>query len=126
MLAHSPPLPLTVFYDDCNREMTAEDEEGILLALSHCDRVRRVALWIPTPELSKFTTPMNEEFPILQRMCIESRSRHSTHITSLETFRAPNLRYMWTTCLPVASPLLPAISQRLVHFMALAAMSIWK
>jgi hypothetical protein len=38
MLAHSPPLPLTVFDDDSNREMTAEDEEGILLALGHSDR----------------------------------------------------------------------------------------
>jgi hypothetical protein len=107
MLAHSPPLPHTVFYDDCNREMTAEDEEGILLALSQCDRVHRVALWIPATKLSEFTMPMNEEFPILEHMCIESRSHHSTHLPSLESFRAPNLRHMWTTCLPIASHLPP-------------------
>jgi hypothetical protein len=29
MLAHSPPLPLTIDYHILNREMTAEDESGI-------------------------------------------------------------------------------------------------
>jgi hypothetical protein len=34
MLAHSLPLPLTVFYYDTDREMTTEDEEGASLSLS--------------------------------------------------------------------------------------------
>ena len=113
MLAHSPPLPLTIFYDNCNREMTAKDEEGVLLALSHCDRLHRVALFIPGTKLGKFTPPINEEFPILERMCIWSRPHDSTYLASLKTFRAPNLRHMWTICLPVASPL-PANTTSLV------------
>jgi hypothetical protein len=107
MLAHSPPLPLTIFYDDCSREMTAEDEDSILLALSHCDRVHRVALGIPASKLGKFTTPMNEEFPILERMSIQARSHDSSHLASLKAFRAPSLRHMWTSCIPIQSPLPP-------------------
>jgi hypothetical protein len=52
MLAHSPPLPLTLWYSKLDREMTTEDEEGALLALSHRDRVHRVSLfWTPAPQL---------------------------------------------------------------------------
>src|SRR5260221_14675031 len=39
MLAHSPPLPLTVHYVD-NDGITAEDEEGMMLALQQRDRFR--------------------------------------------------------------------------------------
>jgi hypothetical protein len=107
MLAHSPPLPLTVFYDDSTREMTAEDEEGALVALGHSECLHRIALQIPASKLLKFTTPMNKEFPILERMFIESRYHGSTDFASLETFRAPNLRHIWTSCLPIPSPLPP-------------------
>jgi hypothetical protein len=44
MLAHSPPLPLTIYYDGENRETTEEDEEDILLALRHSDRVHYISL----------------------------------------------------------------------------------
>jgi hypothetical protein len=44
MLAHSPPLPLIIDHINQDPVTTAEDEEGILLALQHHDRVRRVRL----------------------------------------------------------------------------------
>jgi hypothetical protein len=64
MLAHSPPLPLII--DHINRDpvTTAEDEEGILLALQHHDRVRRVRLRVPVPNLQKLIVAMEEEYPI--------------------------------------------------------------
>jgi hypothetical protein len=54
MLAHSPQLPLTIHYDDWDRETTEEDEEGILLALRHTDRVHYITLDFPSLKLQKF------------------------------------------------------------------------
>jgi hypothetical protein len=103
MLEHSPPLPLIVFYED-DRGMTTDDEEGALLALSHSDRIRRISLWVPASNLGKFITAMDEEFPILERMCLGSQSEDSTRMAFPGTFQAPNLRHVWTAS--IGSPLL--------------------
>jgi hypothetical protein len=107
MLAHSPPLPLAIRYTNWNgnRKMTAEDEEGALVALSHRDRVHRIALYMPASKLGKFINAMDEEFPILERIYIGSRHRDSTGHVFPTTFQAPNLRHVWTTCRPIGSPL---------------------
>jgi hypothetical protein len=54
MLAYLPPLPLIINYAvgyrlgyRNRRKLTAEDEEAILLALQHRDRVRRIHLRYP-------------------------------------------------------------------------------
>ena len=44
MLAHSPPLPIVVNYFDKDHDITAEDKAGVILALQHRDRVRRIRL----------------------------------------------------------------------------------
>jgi hypothetical protein len=59
MLAHSPPLPLTIGYHT-HREITAEDESGILLALSHRDRVHHIHFW-EFPTVEKFVTVMDDQ-----------------------------------------------------------------
>ena len=53
ILAHSPPFPLVIDYNDEEgiREVTAEDEKGIILALELRDRVRRIRLQMPAPNL---------------------------------------------------------------------------
>ncbi len=53
MLAHSPPLPLIIDYRNEGREVTAQDEEGILLALRRRRRVRRIRLCIPSLSLRR-------------------------------------------------------------------------
>jgi hypothetical protein len=107
MLAHSPPLPLTVFYADPVREMTAEDEEGALLALSHRDRVHRVALQMLAPELGKFITALDDQFPTLERLHVYSRIGDTSLILP-QSLQAPNLHHLslWSIALPVRSPLL--------------------
>jgi hypothetical protein len=40
ILAHSPPLPLVIDYLDGDRNITAEDGEGIFLSLEQPDRIR--------------------------------------------------------------------------------------
>jgi hypothetical protein len=102
MLAHSPPLPLTIF---CGRKVTAEDESGILLALSHRDRIRHIDLR-NFRNVKKFFTVMGDQFPILERMYIYSHPR--VPVVLPETFQAPNLRHLElsATSLPIGSPLL--------------------
>jgi hypothetical protein len=86
MLAHSPPLPLIVFYhwqatcQDRDPEMTPKDEQGALLAISNRDRVRRIALAMSAPELEKFIPAMDGQFPTLEHLCMESRIRKYTRL----------------------------------------------
>jgi hypothetical protein len=104
MLAHSPPLPLTIDYHTLGpREMTADDESGIFLALSNRDRVRRIEFW-ELPNVGKFVTAMDDQFPILERMYIRSR----IEVVLPATFQAPNLRHLrlWAASIPIRSPLL--------------------
>ncbi|KAI0249394.1 hypothetical protein BJV78DRAFT_702552 [Lactifluus subvellereus] len=110
MLAHSPPLPLAIDYHEEGGEMTEEDEEGILLALRHSDRVHYISLWLPSPKLQKVITTMDEQFPILERLYIHSRTEGDTSLVLPRTFQAPNLRHLVlspTALLnPIGSPLL--------------------
>jgi hypothetical protein len=107
MLAHSPHLPLTIDYhtSDHGREMlTAEDELGIFLALSYRDRVRHIYFWM-LPNVGKFVSVMDDQFPILERMYIHSQTEE---VVLPVTFQAPNLRNLtlWPASLPIGSPLL--------------------
>jgi hypothetical protein len=110
MLAHSPPLPLTICYDS-QREITAEDELSISFALSHRDRVRHVYFSM-LPNVGKFVTAMDNQFSSLERMYIHSR----TEVAFPATFQAPNLRHLrlWTACIPIGSPLLSTSAAGLV------------
>jgi hypothetical protein len=56
MLARSPPLPLTIDYGDEHRVVTADDEQPILLALEHRDRVRRLHLLMSEETLQSIAT----------------------------------------------------------------------
>ncbi|KAI0249048.1 hypothetical protein BJV78DRAFT_1156085 [Lactifluus subvellereus] len=107
MLAHSPPLPLTINYENDGRETTVEDEEGILLALQHRDRVRRIRLILPASRLQNLVTAIDEQFPILERVWIGSQTE-GDGVVLPRTFQAPHLRRlgMWNVALPMRSPLL--------------------
>jgi hypothetical protein len=65
MLVHSPHLPLTVDYRS-EVGITAEDEEGILLALKQRHRIRHFRLFFPVQNLQKLVMAIDEEFPILE------------------------------------------------------------
>ncbi|KAI0245584.1 hypothetical protein BJV78DRAFT_335253 [Lactifluus subvellereus] len=108
MLAHLPPLPLTIFYLEPDREMTEEDEEGILLALRHSDCVHYIALYSPSPKLRKIITTMDGQFPILECLYIWSPIEDNTSLVLPRTFQAPHLRHLvlWRFALPIGSPLL--------------------
>jgi hypothetical protein len=102
MLVHSPPLPLSISYD-VEREIEAEDESGIRLALSHRDRVRNIFFWILD---KKLLTVMDDQFPDLERIYISGYSRIEMALPV--TFQAPNLRHLKLSkvYLPIRSTLL--------------------
>jgi hypothetical protein len=93
MLAHSPPLPLTVDYYSKD-VITAEDEEGILLALEHRHRVRHLRLVFPVQKLQKLVMAIDEEFPILEYLIMGSPINESTPVMLPETLQTPNLHHL--------------------------------
>jgi hypothetical protein len=106
MLAHSPPLPLIIFYLDTDIQTTAEDENGILLSLEHRDRVRRIGLSMPASSLQKIIMALDDQFPVLERMYIHSEEDGGLILP--KTFQAPLLRHLSLrhAAIPIASPLL--------------------
>jgi hypothetical protein len=110
MLAYSPPLPLIIDHLNKNRAIDTGDEveEGLLLALQHRDRVRRIHLLMPVPRLQKLITAMGDEFPILEYLYIASSTRHNIGLTLPETFRALHLCHLISgeSIFPLEPPLL--------------------
>lgn len=111
MLANSPTFPLILDYDQPiskNQDITAEDEERITLALQHRDRVRRINLRLPAPNLQKLIKALDDEFPILEYLYIAPPTRHDTLLMLPATFEAPQLRLLILNHFssPIRSPLL--------------------
>ena len=108
MLAHSPHLPLDIEYlFDEDDDVTAEDEEGAILALKKYDRARRVRL--VTSDLQKFIMAMDDEYPILEYlMIVDPDENWRSTLIFPETLQAPNLRHLLLSgfTLPVGSRLL--------------------
>ena len=113
LLAHLPPLPLIIDYRDLYDYITADDELGIILALEHRDRVRRIRIMQPVLMLQRLIKALHGEFPNLEYVFIERHTFYMPNIESSatmdipESFRAPRLRYFMVMGFPitVASPL---------------------
>jgi hypothetical protein len=93
MLAHSPPLPLVIDYAGDDRDISAEDEEGIILALEQRNRVRRVRLETHIPKLQKFIVTMDEEYPVLEFLILVPLE-DSEGLVLRERLQAPRLRHL--------------------------------
>jgi hypothetical protein len=99
MLAHSPPLPLVIDYDndgdDGDCKITAEDEEGIILALGKRDRVHRVRLQISVLKMKKVIMAIDEEYPALEYLAMAPWPEDRSMALMLpETLQAPHLRHL--------------------------------
>jgi len=108
MLAHSPPLPLVIDYDYPKQDLAAGDEEGIMFAVQHRDRVSRINLRMPVPGLQKVITALDDEFPMLEYLYIAPPTKHSSRLILPATFEAPQLRLFILNhfASPIGSPLL--------------------
>ena len=103
MLAHSPPLPLVIDYID--DDITAKDEEAIMLALEQRDRVRRIRFDIPVLKLQKLIMAIDGEYPILEHLLLSDlRKDKNTVFALLETLQTPHLRHLVIDCsIPIPS-----------------------
>ena len=106
MLAHSPPLPLVVDYR--GTDITAEDEEAIILALEQRDRVRRIRFNLPALKLQKLVMAIDGEYPILEYLILANPTKEKSTISILhETLQTPHLRHLMINCsIPIRSPFL--------------------
>ena len=93
MLEHSPPLPLTIDYYS-EDGITAEDEEGVYLALGKRDRVRHLRLAFPVQNLRELVLAIDEQFPILEYLILGPTIEDSTDLKLPETLQAPNLHHL--------------------------------
>ena len=95
MLAHSPPLPLTVDYRS-EDDITAGDEEGLSLALEQRRRVRHLRLVLPVQNLQKLVIAVDEGFPILEYLIMgpPPKDEDKTTLMLPETLQAPRLRHI--------------------------------
>ena len=97
MLAHSPPLPLIIDYQlDQYDDITAEDEEGAVLALKQHDRVRHARLSMSVTGLQRLIMAMDDGYPILEYLIIVNRDAEdeSSMLIIPETLQAPHLRHL--------------------------------
>jgi hypothetical protein len=106
MLAHSPPLPLVIDYE--GTDLTAEDEETIILALEQRDRVRRIRLHISVLKLQKLIMTIEGEYPILEYLILtDPPEDESTVLILPETLETPHLRHLMIGCsIPIRFQLL--------------------
>ena len=108
ILAHSPPFPLIIDYPDEDRDITAEDEEGILRALEQRDRVRRIRFRMSIPKLQMLILAIDEEYPLLEYLIMRPPTDESVALMLPETLQAPHLRHLALNgfVLPIGSRLL--------------------
>jgi hypothetical protein len=92
MLAHSPPLPLTIDLQETYREMPVQDENSARLALHQRDRVHRIALDLPASRLRRIMAAMDGPFPGLERLLISSETNDDNDLPG--TFQAQHLRLL--------------------------------
>jgi hypothetical protein len=75
------------------RDITAKDKDGIIFGLQHRDRVRRIRLQIPVPNMQKPIQVMNKEFPMLEYLFISPPAKQHEALLLPKTFQAPHLRH---------------------------------
>jgi hypothetical protein len=106
MLAHSPPLPLVIDFE--GTDLTAEDEEAIILTLAQRDRVRRIRFCLPVLKLQKLIMAIDGEYPILEYLVLWDPPEDESTVSILpETLQTPNLRHLAIECsIPIRFQLL--------------------
>ena len=93
MLTYSAASPLIIDYSDKNREVTAQDEEEIRLALRCRSRVSRIRLWVPASSLRRLLATMDGEFPMLEHLYIKPLTNDDNDLALPVSFHAPHLRH---------------------------------
>jgi hypothetical protein len=113
-LGYWPPFPLVVSYGEIHRPPALEDEDNIMAALEHTDRVRSISFTVSSSLLKKLSTISK---PFLELEDLVLLSKDNSQLTLLSAFWwGHRLRTLHST--RVAFPSLPQLllpSQNLVE-----------
>ncbi len=74
--------------------ITAEDEEGLMLALEQRNRVRHLRVSFRVWNLQKLVMAIDGEFSILEYLIVMPPMKDSTALMLRETLQAPNLKHL--------------------------------
>jgi len=94
LLAHSPTVPIIIYYGNPEPFDLQNDVEGIRLALLRRDRVCRINLHLPSSSLREVFKYMNGSFPVLETLQLYCSSLKNEGAKLHSTFEAPNLRHI--------------------------------
>jgi hypothetical protein len=111
LLAHSPTVPIIIYYGNPEPFDQQDDVEGIRLALQRRDRVCRINLHLPSSSLRKVFKYMNGSFPVLETLQLYCSSLQNEDAKLPSTFEAPKLRHIQLSdfrLVPQATPPLSA------------------
>ena len=117
MLAHSPLFPLIINHILHDRDIAAQDEQGIILALQQRSRVRHIHLRVPIRNLQRLIMAIDEEYSMLESLVMLPRAGdNNMNVTLPKTFRAPHLQrlVLGGFAFPTRSPLRTTVIDRLV------------
>ena len=113
MLAHSPSLPLIIYYPGRLGDAAGKDVEDVLFLLHHRERVHRIHFRAPAASLPSLVNAMGGEYPGLQRLVIRSHTEKlgaasGTGVELPVKLQAPHLRRLTLSDvrLPAGSELL--------------------
>ena len=108
-----PAFPIVVDYHvywkpDSGKSFLPDEEDNIIAALEHPDRVRCVKLTLPSPLLAKVAKVMQEPFPILTLLRLSSEDVNVSTLPNTFLGRsAPQLREIYLEGIPF--PTLPTL-----------------
>jgi hypothetical protein len=68
-----PPIPIVLQYGDYVKSMSPSDEDDVIAALLHPDRVSQVSLRLTESQLENIAAVIQEPFPLLQSISISTR-----------------------------------------------------
>ncbi|KAH9166383.1 hypothetical protein EDB89DRAFT_219733 [Lactarius sanguifluus] len=75
-LGSLPPFPLAIVYGHL-QGLTSYDKDNLFAALEHLDRICHVNLSLPSSQLRKAVTKMQESFPALKHLALLSEDKNA-------------------------------------------------
>lgn len=109
-----PPLPLVIRYSDPtgHRPPSPDDDDNIIAALQHRDRVCEVELTVGSSLFAKLSSLMQEPFPLLESLTLRPRD-NNVALALPSTFLGPSAPRLRNLCLdaivpPVSPTFLPS------------------
>ena len=126
-----PPIPISV---DCAPWLgtNARCKDNIIAALEHRDRVFEIDLsGVPSAELEQIASIMEEPFPVLTRLCVQSRKMNMDGMPQVAVLPLPNAflggsapRLQEFTLYDIAFLALPNLVLSASHFHALHLLDV--